>query len=105
MGAKLYRFEVTHHEYGTTIVESIGPESATNAAAKVWGAPWKEIAGWCRVVKLGTAKKPRCRKCGREYGEAGNPPSFCPDCLRAVTAQKRQIARIRSKDRRAGMRE
>ena len=92
-GAKLYRFEVSHPDYGTTIVTSVGPESATNAAAKVWDAPWREIAGWCRVTKLGTADKPRCRRCHGEYGVPGEAPGYCPACLDILTRQRREAAR------------
>lgn len=105
MGAKVYRFQVEHHEYGSTIVESIAPESATMAAAKKWEAPWKEIAGYCKVTKLGTADKPRCKMCHKEYGTAGDPAAYCPDCLVALEIRRRDMARLRTPDRRAGRRE
>lgn len=105
MGAKIFRFQVEHHEYGKTIVESIGPESATQAAAKVWEAPWREIAGWCKVTKLGTAARPRCKRCGKEYGAAGDPAAYCPDCLSALEYQRRERHQIKGPDRRARCRQ
>lgn len=105
MSAKIFRFEVTHPEYGTVIVESIGEDSATMAAASKWGAEWTKVAGYCRARKLGVAKRPRCKRCHREYGEGGDPAALCPDCLRALEVQRRQLAAIGHRDRRAGMRE
>ena len=102
---KLWRFEVWHPEYGTAVVESIGPDSATAAAAKTWGAPWREIAGYCRVTKLGTAKRPRCRNCFREFGEPGFTAAYCPECERAMELRRREMRYVRSGDRRARMRE
>lgn len=105
MGAQIYRFEVHHPDFGTTIVESIGPESATQAAARKWNAEWREIAGYCGVRKLGKADKPRCRRCGKEFGEPGSPGAYCPDCVAILEQQRRERNRIRGTDRRAGMRE
>ncbi len=92
-GAKLWRFEVSHPDYGTTIVTSIGPDSATNAAAKEWEAPWREIAGYCRVTKLGSAAKPRCRRCHKEFGQPGDATAYCPACEAAMEAYRRDSAR------------
>lgn len=104
-GAKLYRFEVHHPDYGSTIVTSIGPDSATNEAAKVWDAPWREIAGYCRVTRLGTADKPRCRRCYKEFGEPGDTTAYCMDCQKIMEAERRRKPRFFREDRRAGMRE
>lgn len=101
-GVKLWRFEVCHPDYGTAIVTSVGPESATNAAAKAWGAPWREIAGYCRVTKLGTAAKPRCRRCYKEFGEAGDTTAYCMDCQKIMEAERRTRPRFRREDRRDG---
>lgn len=105
MAAKLYRYEVYHPDYGTMVVEDISPQGATNKAAKVWDAPWREIAGYCRVTKLGTAKRPRCRSCGAEFGEPGDVTAYCPTCLRAQELAARERRMRPRSDRRAGMRE
>ena len=105
MAVKLYRFEVTHHELGTKIVVSIGPESATMAAARAWGVDWASIAGWCRVTKLGKAQKPRCRNCHREFGEPGDVTAYCPACQKVMDMRAREKRFVRKPDRRAGYRE
>lgn len=107
MAAKLYRYEVSHPEYGTTIVSHISEAGATQAAADVWGAPWAKIAGYCSVKKLGTAAKPRCKRCHKEFGAPGDVTPYCSDCLRAMEAdrQRRKREQHRGPDRRAGMRE
>lgn len=89
-GAKLFSFEVSHPEHGTVQVVSVGPDSATAAAAKVWDVPWREIAGYCRVTKLGSAAKPRCRRCHSEYGQPGEPKAYCPTCLEILDRQRRE---------------
>lgn len=104
-GAKLWRFEVSHPDYGSTIVTSVGPDSATNAAAKEWDAPWREIAGYCRVTKLGSAAKPRCRRCYKEFGEPGDAAAYCMDCQKVMEAERRTRPRFFREDRRAGMQE
>ena len=98
-GAKLYRFEVSHPDYGTVIVTSIGPDSATNEAAKVWGVPWREVAGYCRVTKLGTAARPRCRRCHSEYGQPGDPKAYCPACLDILDRRRREADRYAAENR------
>lgn len=105
MNAKIFRFEVEHPDYGTVIVESIGEDSATMEAAKEWDATWAKIAGWCRVRKLGTARKPRCRRCQREFWEAGSQAAYCPECERAMEMERRRRPRFRREDRRVGKRE
>lgn len=99
-GAKLYLFEVCHPEYGTAQVTSIGPDSATMAAAKVWDVPWREVAGYCRVTKLGTAARPRCKRCHGEYGEPGDPAAYCPSCLDILVRQRREAERYARSTRR-----
>lgn len=85
MAAKLYRFIVEHPDLGQVQVVSIGPESATVAAAAAWGVrkEWGQIAAYCDVKRLGPAGKPRCRRCHKEFGEPGAAGSICPDCVRA----------------------
>lgn len=92
--AKIYRFRVSHPGYGEVIVASVGPESATNAAAKVWDAPWREIAGYCGVEKLGPAGRPRCKRCHREYGQDGDPAALCLDCLKVMETFRRDRGRF-----------
>lgn len=107
MAVKLCRFEVRHPEFWPVVVVSVGPESATVTAAKVWGVPeeWGRIAGSCDVRRLGTADKPRCRRCGSEFGEAGDAGGLCPGCREMEERFRREVARMRPRDRRAGARE
>ena len=92
--AKVWRYEVSHPEHGTTVVESVGPESAVMAACKRWGEDWGSTAGYCRCTKLGTAAKPRCKRCHKEYGEAGEPSALCPDCLEIEERYRRDRGRF-----------
>lgn len=105
MAAKLYRYEVTHPELGTVVVDSITAESATAAAARSWEEQWTQIAWECSVRKLGTAQRPRCRRCSREFGEAGDTTVYCPDCLDLMDRQRREARAFARRDTRAGMRE
>ena len=104
MAAKLYCYEVTHHEYGTVVVEAISPETATVQAAKKWDVSWNEVAGECRTRRLGTAAKPRCRRCYNEFGEPGDVRAYCNDCLKIMEAEKRMRPQFGREDRRAGKR-
>jgi len=105
VSATLYQFEVTHPELGTVVVDSIGPESATAAAATRWGVPWREVAGYCWAKKLGKAQKPRCRRCLKEFGAAGEATAYCPDCLRLMEWERQRKRQFKEPDRRAGMRQ
>jgi hypothetical protein len=102
---KLYDFEVRHPSYPTVTVSSIGPDSATMTAAKErWGlttGEWATIAASCTVRKVGETLKPRCRRCGKEITEAG----LCQTCEQLEAAMRRDMARMRTPDRRAGFRE
>lgn len=102
--ATLYRYAVSHPDYERVIVNAACPADATMEAATVWAAPWAKIAAYCRVEKLGKAAKPRCSRCGKAYGEAGQTSGLCPACLARVDAIRREIAAIPGRDRRAGMR-
>lgn len=104
MAAKLYRYEVSHPELGTVIVESITAECAIVAAAWEWDEKWTEIAWECSARKLGTAKRPRCRRCSREFGEAGDTTVYCPDCLDIMDRQSQEARAFARRDTRAGMR-
>lgn len=109
MDIKLINYEVSHPVYGTVVVASIGPDSATLAAFDSWGArsEWGREVANCDVKKLGPARKPRCRVCGGEYGKAGEPvDGLCPFCARtAVMLEKERDVRRRGTDRRTGYRE
>ena len=83
MKGTVYLYEVSHPDYPTVTVPSIGPDSATVEAARRWGVP--EL--W-----------------GREFGTAGQAAGKCPDCLRSEELHRRQMANIRGSDRRPGMR-
>lgn len=99
------RYEVYHPQYGRTEINSVSAESAVWAAVKRWGADWKTEACNCTVKKLGTAAKPRCRRCGKEFGRPGDYTAICPDCERANELYRRECASRTKTDRRAGMRE
>lgn len=79
----LYLFEVSHPDYPTIEVPSIGPDSALYAAISQWGADWKRDAAYCTVRRRGRATRPRCRICSKEYGKPGEKAGKCPECLRA----------------------
>ena len=101
-GPGLRLYEVAHPEYPTVQVASIGPDSATVEACAQWGARelWPQLACECRVKCLGTAARPRCRRCVKEYGDAGGVPGLCPDCREAEERYRREVATVRSRDRR-----
>lgn len=100
----LYLFQVSHPDYPTIEVPSIGPDSAVYAAIARWGADWRKDAGYCTVRRGGKAARPRCTRCGREFGKPGQVAARCPDCLRAEELHRRQMAALPKADRRAGMR-
>lgn len=106
-GPILYQFEVSHPDFGKTVVVSAGPESATVAASSVWGVrdEWGKIAAYCSVRRLGPAAKPKCRRCGAEFGVPGEPGSLCPTCAGAEEQFRRERARYAARSRRAGERE
>lgn len=107
MGLKLDNYEVCHPDYGRVVVASIGRDSATLAAFRSWGAEeeWGREAGYCDVRKLGPAQKPRCRRCGGEYGTPGDPRGgLCPSCARSAEIDAKAKA-VRSRKQRAGYRE
>ena len=83
MKGTVYLYEVSHPDYPTVTVPSIGPDSATVEAARRWGVPelWGRLAGYCTVRRGGRAARPRCTRCGREFGTAGQAAGKCPDCL------------------------
>lgn len=105
MANKLFRYEVSHPELGTVIVESISAESAIADAAEQWGERWTEIAWECSTRKLGTAKRPRCRRCSKEFGVAGDTAVYCSDCLQVMERQRWEARAFARRDTRAGMRE
>lgn len=98
----MHLYEVSHPEYPTVRVTSISWESATVAAAAKWGVRelWSELAWECRVKDLGRAAPPRCRRCGKEYGQGGQPAGLCPACQETDERLRREKARIHSTDRR-----
>ena len=103
-GPTLYLFEVSHPDYPTIELPSIGPDSATVEAIRRWGADWKRDAAYCTARRMGRAARPRCSRCGREFGKPGQAAGKCPDCLRADELHRRQMAELPRADRRAGMR-
>ena len=55
MKGTVYLYEVSHPDYPTVTVPSIGPDSATVEAARRWGVPelWGRLAGYCTVRRGG----------------------------------------------------
>ena len=58
MKGTVYLYEVSHPDYPTVTVPSIGPDSATVEAARRWGVPelWGRLAGYCTVRRGGRKK-------------------------------------------------
>lgn len=100
----IYRFEVTHPDYGELTVNHLSMDGAIMEAIRRWGADWKMTACDCTARKLGSADKPRCRRCGKEFGRRGDYAAYCPDCERANEQFRRERASRKNEDRRAGMR-
>ena len=82
MKGTIYLYEVSHPDYPTVTVPSIGPDSATVEAVRRWGVPelWGRIAGYCTVRRGGRAARPRCfcsmsEICGC-FGELGKRRPF-----------------------------
>lgn len=100
----LYLFKVSHPDYPTMELPSIGPDSATVEAIRRWGADWKRDAAYCTARRMGRAARPRCARCGKEFGKPGQAAGKCPDCIRADEVHRRQMAELPKTDRRAGMR-
>lgn len=100
---KLMNYQVNHPRYGTVTVASIGPDSATVAAFEGWGArsEWASEVANCDVRKLGPAGKPRCRRCGQEFGKDGEPGGLCGYCAQVVRVMDREAA-VRLKRKKAG---
>lgn len=99
----VYRYEVRHPDYEALEVNHLSMEGAIREAVRQWGADWRTTACDCTAKKLGSARKPRCRRCGREFGRPGDYAAYCPDCER-VNEQRRRERAARKEDRRAGMR-
>ena len=93
-------YDVDHPGYGRTRVEAIGTETAINAALKKWGGSWKQDAGYCHAVWVGSALRPRCKRCHGEYGEPGDPAAYCPACLDILARQRREAERYAKSSRR-----
>ena len=73
MKGTVYLYEVSHPDYPTVTVPSIGPDSATVEAARRWGVPelWGRLAGYCTVRRGGRAARPRCTRPGVWHGRTG----------------------------------
>lgn len=109
MGA-LKNYEVSHPAYGTVVLPSVGPDSASVAAFDYWGASerWGREVADCTIRVLGDAGKPRCRRCAREFGKPGDKPGYCPECAEMVARWKAEIGKMpkakgRQELRRAGL--
>ena len=100
----LRRYEVYHPDYGILEVNSLSREGAVRQAISYWDAEWRTEACNCVTKDLGTARKPRCRRCGKEFGRPGDYTAFCPDCERANDLFQRERSNREREDRRAGMR-
>lgn len=103
----LQRFQIEHlerPELGRQIVNSVSRESATVEAARRWGVRWATDVAYFQVTKLGVSPKPRCRRCGREFGGEGDVGVYCPECQRVADQYQRDMRQIRTADRRPGKR-
>lgn len=102
----IQRYQVAHVEHpelGHLTIDSISIASATMEAARRWGMHWAKEVAYMQVTKLGIAPRPRCKRCGREFGREGDVGVLCPDCQRADEIYRRERAAIKT-DRRAGKR-
>lgn len=104
MTEKLYRWKVHHPGHGETTVEAVDRYGAVVAAAKRWEERWTVIASECDVEQLGPATRPRCNRCGREFGAPGDPAGVCPDCKQRTELWAKQAKRFKREDRRPGKR-
>lgn len=98
----LFHYEVGCAGYPTVQVSARDWQEATVKAADVWNESWREIAGGCDVTFIGTAAKPRCRRCHKEFGEAGDITAYCPACLELMDRERRERARFAPARRRPG---
>lgn len=90
-----YRYLVSHPEFRAVEVTAEDPGAAIKAACEVWQAAteWTWLAGYCTVDKLGTARRPTCRRCYARFGRAGEADGLCPTCRRAEELHRREMAR------------
>lgn len=100
MGLKSdYSFEVVHPVYGTVIVSAADKAQALVLAAGRWGVRWTELAADAAVNKRGKAVAYHCRRCNGPTAKEG----VCPECEKKMRILRREMAGIRTPDRRAGM--
>lgn len=100
MSAKLKLYEVTHPELGKVVVNGTRKENAIKTALEGWGANFRQEAGYCDAREIGTAAKPRCRRCHSEFGEPGDTTAYCRSCQEIIDRERREAARFRRRDRR-----
>lgn len=100
MAEKMCLYQVDHPEYGKTTTPAKDDGGAVKEAANTWGVAFREIAGDCKVTKLGSALRPSCKRCHGEYGQPGDPSAYCPECEKALEAERRLRPRFRREDRR-----
>lgn len=98
----LFCYEVSCAGYPTVRVNARDRQEATVKAANAWNVSWREIAGDCDVTFMGTAAKPRCRRCHNEFGEAGDVTAHCPACLELMDRERREARRFAPVRRRPG---
>ena len=102
--SKAYLYRVSHPHLGEVTVSATDRPGAVKAACAEWNAAecWAEIAGYCTVEKLGTAAKPKCRRCGRSFGRPGETDGMCPECRqknRYYEREKRAVFRYSDSQR------
>lgn len=95
---KRYIYTVRHDIYGTAEVSGRDAAEASAAAARHWGVPWREIAGWCDVRRGEEVRESRCAACGGTY--YGQPGGICLECMRRRAYKRAAGPRIRRRDRR-----
>lgn len=79
-----YLWQVSHPDLGDITVPAPDRPGAVMAACIQWGLgrDWSWMAGHCTVRKLGTAERPKCRRCGSAFGRPGDGPGLCVECQR-----------------------
>ena len=80
MARKVYLYLVNHPDFGEVKVQGVDNYDAIRAACVRWGEDFSAEAGLCTTRKLGPATVPKCRRCGKPFGEPGGEPGVCMDC-------------------------
>lgn len=90
MAKKKYIYLVSHPNLGEVKVQGEDGHDAIRAACVKWEEDFSAVAGYCTVRRLGPATQPKCRRCGRPFGEPGSTPGTCMDCQRKESYFERE---------------